>query len=185
MIMEVLLELAIFFIFYFVFMVLGITIHELGHMAFGLLTGYRFCSFRLFSLVWFKEDGKIKFKKTQYIFAGQCLMEPDYDESKFKFVRYRDYDGEAFFVEETADFDNYMVAFIVTCEAARLYDLGEYDKSAGQFNRLNIDKLPTLYKNTVKLELIYYYIVHRPDFEKAKKLYSDKKIKAMAFWTKQ
>ena len=268
MLTEILLDLALFFVFYFIFIVLGIIIHELGHLVFGLITGYSFCSFRLLFLVWFREDDKIKFKKIKNMLMGQCLMTPPHDESKFKFVwynlggglfniagviiaigftaladisiftpiplaaitanaslaissliplnfyvpndgkniktalqskearrgfflmfltnsetatgkRYRDFDSEVFFVEETADFDNYMIAFIVMCEAARLYDMGEYDKSVEQYSRLNIDNLQTFYKNSIKLEILYYYIVHRPDFEKAKILYNDKQMKTL------
>ena len=52
-------------------------IHETGHLVFGRLTGYTFTSFRIGSLLWLKEDGKLKMKK--YMVpgtAGQCLMRP-------------------------------------------------------------------------------------------------------------
>lgn len=52
-------------------------IHELGHLVFGLLSGYRFCSFRIASFIWVCEDGKLRLKR--YSLAGtggQCLMEP-------------------------------------------------------------------------------------------------------------
>lgn len=52
-------------------------IHELGHLVFGLLSGYRFCSFRIASFLWMREDGKLRLKR--YSLAGtggQCLMEP-------------------------------------------------------------------------------------------------------------
>ena len=58
-------------------MFLQIVIHEAGHLIFGLATGYEFSSFRVGSLLWKKEDGKIRFKK--YTLAGtggQCLMRP-------------------------------------------------------------------------------------------------------------
>lgn len=58
-------------------MVLQIAIHEAGHLVFGLLTGYRFCSYRIFSLMWVKQDGKIRLKR--YALAGtggQCLLSP-------------------------------------------------------------------------------------------------------------
>ena len=62
---------------FYVAMLLQIVIHEAGHLVFGLLTGYRFLSFRIFSwmLVW--EDGKLRFRR--YSLAGtggQCLMIP-------------------------------------------------------------------------------------------------------------
>ena len=56
---------------------LQIVIHEGGHLIFGLLTGYKFSSFRVGSFMWIEEDGKIKFKR--YSLAGtggQCLMAP-------------------------------------------------------------------------------------------------------------
>ena len=54
-----------------------IVIHEAGHLVFGLLTGYRFCSFRVFSLMWVKENGKIRFKRMGIAgTGGQCLMGP-------------------------------------------------------------------------------------------------------------
>ena len=34
-----------------------ITLHEGGHLVCGLLSGYRFCSFRVGSLMWMKVDG--------------------------------------------------------------------------------------------------------------------------------
>ena len=38
-------------------------IHEAGHLVFGLMTGYKFCSFRVASFMWLKENGKLKFKR--------------------------------------------------------------------------------------------------------------------------
>jgi len=67
---------------------LSVTVHELGHLVFGKLTGYRFVSFRVSSFIWFKEDGKIRFARSKSPFAGQCLMAPPEDYSNFKFVWY-------------------------------------------------------------------------------------------------
>ena len=36
-------------------------LHEMGHLIFGLFTGYRFCSFRVFSFAILKKDGKLCF----------------------------------------------------------------------------------------------------------------------------
>ncbi len=57
--------------------VLQIVIHEAGHLVAGLLTGYRFVSFRVFSLTLIRKDGHFQFRR----FAlggtgGQCLMSP-------------------------------------------------------------------------------------------------------------
>ena len=51
--------------------------HEAGHLIFGLLTGYQFVSFRIFSVMILRENGKIKLKKHSVPgTAGQCLMAP-------------------------------------------------------------------------------------------------------------
>lgn len=52
-------------------------IHEAGHLVFGLLSGYKFSSFRIFSFMWVKENGKIKFRRLSLAgTGGQCLMTP-------------------------------------------------------------------------------------------------------------
>lgn len=56
---------------------LQIIIHEGGHLLFGLLSGYQFCSFRIASFMWVKQNGRICFRR--YSLAGtggQCLMAP-------------------------------------------------------------------------------------------------------------
>ena len=40
-----------------------IIVHEAGHLVFGLLTGYKFSSFRIASFMWLKENGKLKLKR--------------------------------------------------------------------------------------------------------------------------
>lgn len=57
--------------------VIHIIIHEAGHLIFGLLTGYKFLSFRIFSTIFYKYNGKLK--KRKYAMkgtGGQCLMYP-------------------------------------------------------------------------------------------------------------
>ncbi len=52
-------------------------IHEAGHLVFGLISGYRFLSFRIMSLMWVKDDSGMHFKR--YMIPGtlgQCLMAP-------------------------------------------------------------------------------------------------------------
>ncbi|MDO5411629.1 MAG: M50 family metallopeptidase [Lachnospiraceae bacterium] len=67
-----------------------IVVHEAGHLVFGLLTGYRFCSFRIGSLMWIKDENGIRF--CRYSLAGtggQCLMEPPaWNEEKTPCVLY-------------------------------------------------------------------------------------------------
>lgn len=54
-----------------------IIIHEGGHLAAGLLSGYRFVSFRIFSLTFVKVEGKIKVKHFSISgTGGQCLLSP-------------------------------------------------------------------------------------------------------------
>ncbi|MER2040888.1 MAG: site-2 protease family protein [Desemzia incerta] len=69
---------------------LHILIHELGHLIFGLLTGYSFVSFRVGSFTIIKEDGKFKRKKFHLPgTGGQCLMSPpEYSEKSFPYVIY-------------------------------------------------------------------------------------------------
>lgn len=56
---------------------LHMALHEAGHMVFGLLTGYRFSSFRVGSFVWVKTAAGIKCKRFSLAgTGGQCLLEP-------------------------------------------------------------------------------------------------------------
>ena len=56
---------------------LEMAIHEMGHLVFGLLTGYKFVSYRVGSFTFIKEDGKLRIKKlTLPGTGGQCLMAP-------------------------------------------------------------------------------------------------------------
>ncbi|MBQ6878123.1 MAG: hypothetical protein IJO22_06965 [Oscillospiraceae bacterium] len=52
-------------------------IHELGHLVFGLLTGYKFISFRIGNIMFIKESGKLRIKLYNIVgTGGQCLMMP-------------------------------------------------------------------------------------------------------------
>lgn len=55
-----------------------ITLHEGGHLVCGLLSGYRFCSFRVGSLMWMRaEDGHLRLRRLRLAgTGGQCLMAP-------------------------------------------------------------------------------------------------------------
>ena len=71
--------------------VLATIVHELGHLVFGLLTGYRFQSFRIFKFMLKKEkNGKLHFCSYSLVTtAGQCLMlPPAFDEENFPYVLY-------------------------------------------------------------------------------------------------
>lgn len=52
-------------------------IHESGHLIFGLVTGYKFVSFRIGHFMFIKEKGRLKIKLYNVVgTAGQCLMMP-------------------------------------------------------------------------------------------------------------
>lgn len=54
-----------------------VPIHEFGHLVCGLLTGYKFVSFRIFNYTLLKQDGKFRIKKFAIAgTGGQCLMTP-------------------------------------------------------------------------------------------------------------
>ena len=55
-----------------------ITLHEGGHLVCGLRSGYRFCSFRVGSLMWMRtEDGHLRLRRLRLAgTGGQCLMAP-------------------------------------------------------------------------------------------------------------
>lgn len=69
---------------------LQIILHEAGHLLAGLLSGYRFSSFRIGSFMWVKENGKLKLKRLSLAgTGGQCLMNPpDLVDGKIPFVLY-------------------------------------------------------------------------------------------------
>ena len=61
----------------YIALLLQIIIHEAGHLVFGLLTGYRFISFRVSSFMWMKDNDRIRFKRMSVAgTGGQCLMAP-------------------------------------------------------------------------------------------------------------
>lgn len=61
----------------FVTAILQIIVHEGGHLVAGLLTGYRFVSFRVFSLTLIKKDNRFQFRRFSIGgTGGQCLMAP-------------------------------------------------------------------------------------------------------------
>jgi len=69
--------LGLLFIIMYVGIFLHLIIHEAGHLVFGLISGYRFCSFRVFSLMLVKEKEKFSFKRLSIAgTGGQCLMAP-------------------------------------------------------------------------------------------------------------
>ncbi len=61
----------------FVSFILHIIVHEAGHLVGGLLSGYKFISFRVFNIMLIKTDGKLCVKRLSLAgTGGQCLMRP-------------------------------------------------------------------------------------------------------------
>lgn len=59
------------------FEVLLIFAHEAGHLVCGLLSGYKFVSFRLGNLTFIRRDGRLRVKKYSVAgTGGQCLLTP-------------------------------------------------------------------------------------------------------------
>ncbi len=64
-------------LFLFITFILQVIIHETGHLVMGLLTGYEFLFYRIFRLLFIKENGKLKIRwhKNGSV-AGQCCLYP-------------------------------------------------------------------------------------------------------------
>lgn len=57
--------------------IIHVVIHEAGHLVGGLLSGYRFCSFRAGSFIIMKAHGRLTLKRFSLAgTGGQCLMAP-------------------------------------------------------------------------------------------------------------
>ena len=72
-------------------LLLQIILHEAGHLIFGLLSGYRFSSFRIFNLMLILDNGKLRCKRFSLAgTGGQCLMSPPTPDAdgNFPFVLY-------------------------------------------------------------------------------------------------
>jgi len=69
---------------------LQIIIHEAGHLVCGLLSGYRFSSFRIGSFMWVRENTKLTCKRLSIAgTGGQCLMiPPEAPDEQVPFVLY-------------------------------------------------------------------------------------------------
>ena len=56
---------------------LQVIFHEAGHLVCGLVSGYRFVSFRIFSFTWIRQGGKVRMKRFSVSgTGGQCLLVP-------------------------------------------------------------------------------------------------------------
>lgn len=69
---------------------LQIIVHEAGHLIFGLMSGYRFSSYRIMNFMWVKQDGKLHVRRLSIAgTSGQCLMAPpDLKDGKVPYVLY-------------------------------------------------------------------------------------------------
>ncbi|MBQ9759805.1 MAG: M50 family metallopeptidase [Clostridia bacterium] len=69
---------------------LQVILHELGHMVLGLVSGYRFSSFRIGRTMLIKKDGKMQWKRFSLAgTGGQCLMiPPDWEGKRPKTVMF-------------------------------------------------------------------------------------------------
>lgn len=57
--------------------VILVPVHEAGHLVCGLLSGYRFVSFRIFNFTFIKVDGRLRVKRFAVAgTGGQCLLAP-------------------------------------------------------------------------------------------------------------
>lgn len=85
-----LITLAIMLLMVYSAMIIQIILHELGHLIFGLLSGYRFQSFRIFGIMLNKEDGRLRLRRLSLLgTAGQCLMAPpDMKDGKMPILLY-------------------------------------------------------------------------------------------------
>lgn len=86
-----LLFLILILIMFFLSNYLCAIIHESGHLIFGLISGFRFISFRIGSTIFLKDQKSNKIKKKKYFMAGtggQCILDTPKDETKKPFVLY-------------------------------------------------------------------------------------------------
>ena len=75
--------LAVFILIFYVVFYINIFLHELGHLIFGLLTGYKFSSFRIGGLMLIRLDGKLRLRRYSLVgTGGQCLLSPPEENDK-------------------------------------------------------------------------------------------------------
>lgn len=90
---------------------LQVFFHESGHLIFGLLTGYRFVSFRIGHLMFVRQDGVMNIRRMSITgTGGQCLMAPPEPYSPAMPTQLYNYGGVIM---------NVLVALLAGLEAAR------------------------------------------------------------------
>lgn len=87
---NILIDIIIFIVLMYLAIIIQIIIHEAGHLIGGLLTGYKFSSFRIFNFMFIKENDKLKLKKLSLAgTGGQCLMSPpEFIDGKVPYILY-------------------------------------------------------------------------------------------------
>lgn len=84
-----LLTMCLYFLIVFCIYYFHVIIHELGHLVFGLLTGYEFVSFRIGSFMIIKKEKMLLKKLSLAGTLGQCLMAPpSLKDKKIPYVLY-------------------------------------------------------------------------------------------------
>jgi len=89
--MDDILLLFVYLLGFLIFCLIGIICHELGHLICGMLSGWRFLSFRIFSLLWTEDNGRVVLKKSDEmkgVALGQCMLRPVDNFKDFRFVLY-------------------------------------------------------------------------------------------------
>jgi len=89
--MDGILLLFVYLLGFLIFNLMGIICHELGHLICGKISGWRFLSFRVFSLLWKEDNGKVVLKNSDEmkgVALGQCMLRPVDNFKDFRFVLY-------------------------------------------------------------------------------------------------
>ncbi len=89
-VMGIIIDMSSFFAAFLCAHWLQLILHEAGHLVFGMLSGYRFLSFRIGRFVLMKQKGKLRFGRYSLAgTSGQCLMAPpDYENGSYPTVMY-------------------------------------------------------------------------------------------------
>jgi len=90
--------------------------------------------------------------------------------------RYKDFNTDEFRYNHDSKLNSGPVSYLVICSAKRKYDMGDHEGSFADLSQLNVKKLHPAYANLVKLDMLYYYVVHKQDHVKATSLYNDKQL---------
>lgn len=83
-------SIALIVIFLYLAVFIQIIVHEVGHLIFGRLSGYKFASFRIGNFMLIYQMGKYKLKRFKLLgTGGQCLMmPPGSDGNDYPYVLY-------------------------------------------------------------------------------------------------